>query len=357
MDRISNLPNEIICHIVSFLSAKEAAFALVLSKRWQNLFTIVQKLEFDDSIENQGSLMDFVDGVLALPITTRIRKFSLIYNKRFVRLRKRTGLVIDPHLVNRFLCNVLKRGVLDLKLDIYVEEGYLLPSEVFTCSTIVELKLNCNTIVESHTLGYLVIDVIPEGALLPGLESLYLKSLRFSDLRGCAFQTLLSACPVLKTLTIDDVEWEHWKWSRTVSSPTLQRLIIQRSEYDGFSGSDFKSITFDTPNLTYLEYDDFVPDEYPVVNFDSLVEAKLDLTMTVNHDRPASYLDEDDLITSNPTNLIKGLRNVEILHLSSTETAQMLCFFREAIPEFINLHHLTIAPTDYEGFYWRFLPV
>ncbi|KAG7566518.1 F-box domain, partial [Arabidopsis suecica] len=76
MDRISNLPNEIICHIVSFLSAKEAAFALVLSKRWQNLFTIVQKLEFDDSIKNQGSLMDFVDGVLALPITTRIRKFS-----------------------------------------------------------------------------------------------------------------------------------------------------------------------------------------------------------------------------------------------------------------------------------------
>lgn len=35
----------------------------------------------------------------------------------------------------------------------------------------------------------------------------------------------------------------------------------------------------------------------------------------------------------------------------------MLCFFREAIPEFINLHHLTIVPTDYEGFYWRFLPV
>ncbi|AEE79850.1 putative F-box/LRR-repeat protein [Arabidopsis thaliana] len=352
MDRISNLPNEIICHIVSFLSAKEAAFASVLSKRWQNLFTIVQKLEFDDSVKNQGSLMDFVNGVLALPVTTRISKFSLRFDS-FLKRKLETGLVIGPHVVNRCLCNVLKRGVLDLKLEIYGEDGYLLPSEVFTCKTIVDLKLTSCIFAESY-----VIDVIPENAFLPGLESLFLKSIWFSDLRGCAFQTLLSACPVLKTLTIYDVQWEKWKWSRTVSSATLERLIIQRTEFTYFNGSDFKSITFDTPSLTYLKYIDFVPEEYPVVNLDSIVEAKLHLILTGNQDYPVRYLGrEDDPITSNPTNLIKGLRNVEILHLS-TATAQMLCFFpRETLPEFVNLHHLTIGPTYYECFNWRLLPI
>ncbi|CAH8269108.1 unnamed protein product [Arabidopsis lyrata] len=76
MDRISNLPDELICHIVSFLSAKEAAFTLVLSKRWKNLFTIIPSLYFKDWSTVQGSLMDFVDGVIALPLCSRIRKFS-----------------------------------------------------------------------------------------------------------------------------------------------------------------------------------------------------------------------------------------------------------------------------------------
>ncbi|EFH41971.1 hypothetical protein ARALYDRAFT_917881 [Arabidopsis lyrata subsp. lyrata] len=49
MDRISNLPDEIICHIVSFISAKEAVLALVLSKKWQNLFTIIQNVELQDT--------------------------------------------------------------------------------------------------------------------------------------------------------------------------------------------------------------------------------------------------------------------------------------------------------------------
>ncbi|CAL9234606.1 unnamed protein product, partial [Arabidopsis halleri] len=78
-------------------------------------------------------------------------------------------------------------------------------------------------------------------------------------------------------------------------------------------------VTFDTPSLAYLEYTDVVAREYPIVNLESLVEAKLDLCY---------YLG------SNPTNLIKGLRNVEVLELSSIHTSEMLCCFREAIPVF-----------------------
>ncbi|KAL1189766.1 F-box/LRR-repeat protein [Cardamine amara subsp. amara] len=98
MDRISNLPDEIICHIVSFLSAKEAAFALVLSKRWLNLFTITPRLRFKDwSKKVQGSLIDFLNGVIALPLSSRIKEVSL-------RCRER----VDSVLINRFLFVNLK---------------------------------------------------------------------------------------------------------------------------------------------------------------------------------------------------------------------------------------------------------
>ncbi|XP_010512633.1 PREDICTED: putative F-box/LRR-repeat protein At5g15620 [Camelina sativa] len=52
IDRTSNLPDEIICHIGSFLSAKEAAFTALLSKRWRNLFESL----FHLSIPAEGSI-------------------------------------------------------------------------------------------------------------------------------------------------------------------------------------------------------------------------------------------------------------------------------------------------------------
>lgn len=57
MDRISSLPDDIICHIGSFLPAKEAAFTTVE--------------------DGEKSFTDFVDRVLALPASSRVRSFYL----------------------------------------------------------------------------------------------------------------------------------------------------------------------------------------------------------------------------------------------------------------------------------------
>ncbi|XP_023639085.1 F-box/LRR-repeat protein At3g58980 [Capsella rubella] len=336
MDRISSLPDEIICHIVSSLSAKEAAFASVLSKRWQNLFTIVEKLVFANSVQNQGSLMDFADGVLALPASSRVRSSSL----KFLRS------VHPTHYddLNRCLCALLKRGILDLNLDMYAGRRYSLPFEVFTSKTLVKLELGCD-------FGGFVVDNLPENVFLPALETLVLSYIRFKDHRGYAFEKLLSACLVLKELVLYNMEWERWKWSGNLTSPTLQRLIITHGD---FYQCDFTTINLITPSLAYLDLYDIVPDDYPVVNLDSLVEAKLDLMLTVDHNYNG-LVDDYETISSNPTNLIKGLRNVKILNLASPNTFQAFSYFYEAIPVFKNLYHLTITCDDNE-FCWEFLP-
>ncbi|CAF2099051.1 BnaA05g16380D [Brassica napus] len=320
MDRISNLPKEVIALSPFFLQRR--LFSHLFSQK---------------------------SGKISLP---SFQSFCLMTQTRF----KGVSLIscrdrVDPaqyDLINRCLCDVLKRGILDLKLDIGIGRHYYLPFEFFTCKTVVKVELEGR-----YAAGYsygkgFVIDVLPENAFLPALDTLTLSVIQFNDLRGCAFKKLLSACPVLKELTIFGMRWQRPKWSGKLCIPTLQRLIIQ-----DFHPSQFTRVTLDTPSLTYFECSDAMPDEYSIVNLDSLVEAKLHLMFTdgqyqyyIPYDGSVSH--DHNNSSSNPTNLIKGLGNVEIMEILFQNTFVALYYFREAIPVFENLYHLTIRCDDEE---------
>ncbi|KAJ1401914.1 Leucine-rich repeat domain superfamily [Sesbania bispinosa] len=47
IDRISKLPDEVLCHILSFLPSKEAIATSTLSTRWRSLWTMVPVLDFE----------------------------------------------------------------------------------------------------------------------------------------------------------------------------------------------------------------------------------------------------------------------------------------------------------------------
>ena len=322
MDRIGSLPNDVICHILSFLTTKEAGLTSILSKRWRNLFTLVPSLDIDDSVflipeegkrERDGileSFMDFVDRVLALQGDTHIKKFSL---------KCKTG--IDTDRVNLWICNVLQRGVksLELVLDFHGSDDdnymYFLPDEMFVSTKLVELSLRSEFGVDWSRRG--------ADTFLPMLKTLTFEStwiLLCEDL-----EVFLSAFPVLEEFHMADIQWPQM--DESVSSQSLRKLTIYASGFRDFRNP--KSISFDTPNLVYLEYSDYVAADYPKVNLPDLAEAVLDLKLN-GHDilliRAPNYEDDVSLRLRNVWKLITGLRNVQRLIISA-ETLEVSCYF------------------------------
>ncbi|CAA7016738.1 unnamed protein product [Microthlaspi erraticum] len=300
MGCISNLPDEIACHILSFLTTREAALSCVLSKRWRYLFAFTPNLRFEENdfvngysdVDIPSSFRDFLDRVLATSGNSPIKKFSLKYR----------DCVVSDH-TNRWICNVLSRGALArLHLDVISRGVTSLSLEVFTCKTLVKLKLGRS----------FVINTIPENASLPALKTLFLDCIRISNPHRCPFEALLSAFPVLEELVMHNLD-SVGRTHVNVSCRTLQRLTLHCLGFESFGGhisGTRTTISFDTPGLNYLDYFSCVPKEYPIVNLDSLVKAKLNLVSS-----PC-------LVYGSQENLFIGLRNVQILNLSTQKTME-----------------------------------
>ncbi|EOA25169.1 hypothetical protein CARUB_v10018481mg [Capsella rubella] len=340
MDFFSNLPDELVCHILSFLTTTEAASTSVLSKRWSNLFALVPNIDFEDTVfwsydckKTPSSFIDFVDRVMALQGDSPIKKFSL---------KCQSGRV-DSGRVNSWICNVLQRGVSDLDLSIDFERGYSLPPNMFHSDTLVELKLRSDNSILEWGTGR-------EDTFFPMLKTLVFE-VTFID---CGkMDMFLQAFPVLEELCIDATKWTVC--DETVSSDTLRKLTIK--SYGFGSVYHPRSISFDTPRLVYFNYADYVAEDYPKVNFTNLVEALLDLT--VNGLKfmleITSRGDEDHVFLRfrNVSKLMSGIRHVQKLYLSS-DTLEVLSLRYESIPVFNNLKVLCIRSSAHGG--WQAMP-
>ncbi|KAG7544184.1 FBD domain, partial [Arabidopsis thaliana x Arabidopsis arenosa] len=264
--------------------------------------------------------------------------------------------VVDQYWVLEWIPKVLKRGVLDIDLHIpssrdYCENSsfYPLPSKIFESKTLVRLKIQFQDGVSIH---------VKRGVSLPKLKTLHLDYFRIDT---GTFNKLLSGCHALEELVLVNLMWgdssEPEACPVTVSIPTLKRLKFCRSEdfyeaefheyedYDEENINEGVSLSFDNPNLVYLEYSDAIVDRFKQVSFESLVEANLRLRKT-----PDDQTETDKI---NVTKLLMGIRNVKILYLSN-DTLEVLSCCRERIPIFDNLIELTIKTTPYVG--WKSLP-
>ncbi|CAN7085462.1 unnamed protein product [Brassica oleracea var. botrytis] len=332
MDRISNLPEAIISHILSFLPTEESALTSVLSKKWRYLFAYRPNLDFDGSVirfhpdtcEREKTQIlrvftYFVDRVLELQGNSTLNKFSL-----------KCGHGVEPDCVTPWILNVLERGVSDLDLHVTLA-GLCLPSKVFLSKSLERLRIESENVIG--------IDV--EDVFLPKLKTLHINKVMLGK-GGDFFEKVTSGCYVLEELVLIHVYSDFW--NRSVSSKTLKRLILSCIDCD----KNPHSVSFDTPNVVYLEYSDFVAGKYPKVKFDSLVEASVDLAMTSEQHEHASY----EHSVGDVTDFLMGIRSVQTL-FASANTLEVLTFCCDHIPVFHNMFSLTIQ-TCKSG--WESLP-
>ncbi|KAH0932546.1 hypothetical protein HID58_009663 [Brassica napus] len=311
MDRLTSLPDELLCHILSFLPTKSAVVTSALSKRWLNLWKLNPNLDIDDSVfihaedgkakreDIRQSFVGFVDRVLAMQGDSPITSFSL---------KCITG--IHPDTVNRWICNVLKRGVSDLSLftDFTCEDteddSYQLPRELFFSSTLVKLKLRSEHCVDWWWHA--------KSSSLPMLKSLDMDS----DLIFCGeIEEFIPSFPALEELRMASMEWlEPYV---TVSSATLRKLTLHGTGCEEYVNPT--SVSFDTPNLLVLSYFDLVAEDYPLED------------------------DDDDVVLhfGNVVKLMNGIQNV----------LSQCC---DTLPVFNNLKFLGI--TSEEGRGWQAMP-
>ncbi|KAK2441754.1 FBD-associated F-box protein [Trifolium repens] len=139
LDRISRLPDPILCHILSFLPTKFAATTSVLSKRWKFVWLSVLALNFDDQAFNDfDNFYKFVNLIMFTlrDEKTSIHSFTMKLGK-YSRYKQK-----DFNKIFKF---VMERGIENLDFNMSDKKRLIKSPPVFLkFKTLQVLKLTCN---------------------------------------------------------------------------------------------------------------------------------------------------------------------------------------------------------------------
>ncbi|XP_044319194.1 F-box/LRR-repeat protein At3g59200-like [Triticum aestivum] len=285
-DRLSELPDGVIGHVLSFLPTKEAARAAVLARSWRHKFAYVHTISFVEYVApfrgddytfylNAGDRRSkngaFLDDVNAALLCRRRCTGDRNAAPRAFRVHFGGYYDWDGPVVSQWLSHLLRRSGPELHLDLrlqltvmgehyagepdhhggavseaddrcpvpynhYVADMFTLPVSLFSS---VAIRTLC--------LGGCDLDP-PEIIRLPLLETLLLSSISELDCGG--IQRLISCCPHLVDLTL---EWCD-TLTITVLDKHLRRLAIRCCH-------TLVSVTVDASELREFEYRGAVPAE------------------------------------------------------------------------------------------------
>ncbi|XP_057434355.1 F-box/LRR-repeat protein At4g14103-like [Lotus japonicus] len=186
-DRISQLPEELLLLILSFLPTEYVVVTSLVSKRWRPLWLSVPTLDFDElRYLNRRPRYRKQLGFVNFMSTTIQARGSRQPIKEF-----RLTCYCEDHLTKRWLNEVIQCGVENIDVKCY--PSFDLPSSIFNCATLVVLKLRW-PFFENNDIS---------SVYLPSLKTLHLKNAGF--LKPQNFMALLYGCPILENLEANTV--------------------------------------------------------------------------------------------------------------------------------------------------------
>ncbi|KAI3884001.1 hypothetical protein MKW92_002315, partial [Papaver armeniacum] len=250
-DKISNLPDEVIHHILSFLPTKCAMSTCILSRKWKYIANSFPILDFRnwraDAIRNKELetrwFINFLDTIFYLHEKPNIQKFYLSWD-----------YLLDESQVYKWISIVIKRKVKELFLSGIFRTPFIYPLSFFTCDSLKLLDL------ESVTLK------VPNTVFFPRVKLLRLTSINFVD--GMSTNKLLSNCPILEELsliTCGGLESE----ALCIANFALKYLHIAFCEFRE------STVKICAPNLMTISYRGELPADFVFDSFLSLVEADI----------------------------------------------------------------------------------
>ncbi|KAF7116814.1 hypothetical protein RHSIM_RhsimUnG0013100 [Rhododendron simsii] len=290
MDVISTLSDNVLHHILSFLSTEDSIRTSILSRRWQYLWTSISDINLDDiswskdsdKIKDQCPMChrfsDFVDRVLLLHDASDIRRLHLYILDP-----------VNPGRLNSWISAATRHNVQELDLDLPVRACFLLPCCLFTCESLLVLKLSMDCVLKA-----------PSFIHFSSLKTLVFNLLTFSD--DDSMQHVFSSCPVLQELGLTNCGWKNIK-TLTISVPTLKRLTIEDDSTDVLSCV----VKIHAPNLMYLEFTSNLKVHFHLCGISSLVNASVDLP----------HRDVSQQHVSRAIGVLTGICNVKCLTLSA----------------------------------------
>ncbi|PWA63039.1 FBD-like protein [Artemisia annua] len=216
VDMLSNLPRDLLSHILSLMPAKFAMQTSILSKNWRYIWKLVTNLDFSDldiidldtkSIHALNCFYEFVDRVLEHHKASQVN---------ILRLRFPCGWF--PHsCVSKWISDAVRLNVSELDIPIFPRGLVELPFDLFTLKSLKLLKL--------YVDGFRFdVDALkfPSSVNLPSLKTLDIYS--FGKPPVNAFK-LIHGCPLLENLSLT-VSWCSDEQEFVFNIPTLKRLKL-----------------------------------------------------------------------------------------------------------------------------------
>ncbi|KAM2091018.1 hypothetical protein ACFX1T_029559 [Malus domestica] len=325
-DRISELPEALLCHIVSFLPTAWAVRTTVLSKRWKNRWTsLITNLDFEDSREfetdeqgcyDSNRFMNFVDRVFFLRDSLDIKKFRLAisYSNDFSR-------------IDAWICIAVMRNVVELDLDLRdVSEGlevdFEMPQSLFKSKTLMILRVSSNIISYDP----------PTSGCFPSLKFLHVSA---DNPYEKSMENLFSCCPVLEYLSIHLFVGTDVVHKINVSAPQLKTLEISLD--DEYENENIFYI--DAPQLANFHLKGADLSSCSLKNAKSIVNASVAFKYLARNLSP--------LFPVRACSLLAGISKVKYLSLSAY-SLEARC-----LPFLVNLTKLKLVLR--ESKYWKLL--
>ncbi|XP_027336293.1 F-box protein At4g09920-like [Abrus precatorius] len=323
-DRLSNLPDSVLCHILSFLPTKTCVTTSVLSRRWRHLWEHLQVLDlYDDShifyhhIELFKRFAVFVNAVFTLRRAHSIRKFRLSCGHS-------QNDTFYAHSVATWVRAAIGPYLEDLCLTLYSTDGhgFVVPPSLFTCTNLVSLSLCGGIHLQNRNPNSVI--------RLPSLKTLQLDI----DSVDC-IDTLLSGCPVLETL--------HLSFAPQCLTKICVPRSLKRLKYAVENNVEI-FLELHAPALEFLSIVQRTR-SFPcsIGNLDNVVEAYLDVYVTDESAEPLFKL-------------LKALSGLKYLVMRNSTMKWLLRGPNLDLPDFRYLLHLELVlPCFNSGFLMNLL--